>query len=64
MQIDLYEDAGEHAKESSEDAYDTALAYLTVGYTQRRPQMVRTAHKLLTLVKQDSESSSNTDIGE
>ncbi|KAL3131065.1 hypothetical protein ABBQ38_000380 [Trebouxia sp. C0009 RCD-2024] len=46
-QIVLFEGAGEGVRLSSEDQYDTALAYLAEGYCSRRPQHVRTAHKLL-----------------
>ena len=47
LQIELYEGAGDGTSFSSEDQYDTALAYLAEGYCTRRPQHVRTAHRLL-----------------
>ena len=65
LQVQLYEGTAEHLVHSSEDQYDTALAYLTLGYCTRRPQLVRTAQKLLAAVKLDSDSTSSmTDIGE
>ncbi|KAL0037727.1 hypothetical protein WJX77_009734 [Trebouxia sp. C0004] len=59
-QIQLYEAAGEGITVSSEDQYDTALAYLAEGYCSRRPQHVRTAHKLLAAVKKQSDLGSNS----
>ncbi len=64
LQIQLYEGAGEGVTVSSEDLYDTALAYLAEGYSSRRPQHVRTAHKLLAAVKKQSDAgSSSADAG-
>ena len=56
LQIQLYEGAGEGVTVSSEDQYDTALAYLAEGYSGRRPQLVRTANQLLAAVKKESDS--------
>ncbi|KAL0041666.1 hypothetical protein WJX79_000259 [Trebouxia sp. C0005] len=64
-QIQLYEGAGEGITVSSEDQYDTALAYLAEGYCSRRPQHVCTAHKLLAAVKKQSDlgsSSADADV--
>lgn len=63
LQIVLYEGAGEGIKLSSEDQYDTALAYLAEGYCSRRPQHVRTAHRLLAPLHNKTEAGT-TDIGE
>ena len=64
LQIVLYEGAGEHVKLSSEDQYDTALAYLAEGYCSRRPQHVRTAHRLLAPLQNKTETGTEaTDIG-
>ena len=63
-QIVLYEGAGEHLKLSSEDQYETALAYLAEGYCSRRPQHVQTAHRLLApLQKKPGAGAGTTDIG-
>jgi len=65
LQIQLYEGAGEGITVSSEDQYDTALAYLAEGYCSRRPQHVRTAHKLLAAIKKQSDlGSSSADAGD
>ena len=56
----LYEGAGEHAKLSSEDQYDTALAYLAEGYCSRRPQHVQTAHRLLAPLQNKTEAGAGT----
>ena len=64
LQIVLYEGAGEHVKLSSEDQYDTALAYLVEGYCSRRPQHVRTAHRLLAPLQNKTQAGAGTaDIG-
>lgn len=63
LQIVLYEGAGEGIKLSSEDQYDTALAYLAEGYCSRRPQHVRAAHRLLAPLHNKTEAGT-TDIGE
>lgn len=63
-QIVLFEGAGEGVRLSSEDQYDTALAYLAEGYCSRRPQHVRTAHKLLApLHKKMQTGAGPQDIG-
>lgn len=63
LQIVLYEGAGEGIKLSSEDQYDTALAYLAEGYCSRRPQHVRTAHRLLAPLHNKT-GAGTADIGE
>ena len=64
LQIVLYEGAGEHVKLSGEDQYDTALAYLAEGYCSRRPQHVRTAHRLLAPLQNKTQAGAGaTDIG-
>ena len=64
LQIVLYEGAGEQVKLSNEDQYDTALAYLAEGYCSRRPQHVRTAHRLLAHLQNNTEAGGGTtDIG-
>ena len=64
MQIELFEGAGEHTVVSCEDQYETALAYLAEGYCSHRPQLVRSAHKLLAGVKMQTESGKEaSDIG-
>ena len=64
LQIELYERAGEGLKLSSEDQYDTALAYLAEGFCSRWPQHVQTAHKLLAELQKNSEAGkASTDLG-
>ena len=64
LQIVLFEGAGEGVRLSSEDQYDTALAYLAEGYCSRRPQHVRTAHKLLAPLHNKMETGTGPqDIG-